>query len=144
MARFPSVKWFDAVRGVYNTEPAYRGGGGGQCNCSAGMKIGKTIFVLTFEGFECTRAVKTTESALDDVDFYLDMEPSKWRAMIENIKHNGHADLEYTLNTLDLEREDGLATSHHGDQYREDLFFRYNQTFQFFFDASARIRTDFA
>ena len=51
--------------------------------------------------------------------------------------------LSYTLNTLDLDREEGLSTSVHGDQYREDLFFRYNQTLQFFFDASARIKTAF-
>ena len=37
--------------------------------------------------------------------------------------------------------ENGLAHSATGDQYRQDLFFRYNQTFQFFFDASARIET---
>ena len=63
--------------------------------------------------------------------------------MIENIKDNGHADLRHTLNTIDLEAEDGLARSHHDDQYREDLFFRYNQTLQYFFDGSSRIDTRF-
>ena len=144
MAKFPSVAWFDAVRSVFNGDETYRGGGGGQCNCVAGMKIGKTVVVLTFEGFECTKAERANDAALDEVDFYLDMKASEWRAMLQNIKANGHADLEYTLNTLDLDRENGLATSHHGDQYREDLFFRYNQTFQYFFDASARIKTEFA
>ena len=141
--KFPSVRWFDAVREIFNHEEAYRGGGGGQCNCVAGMKVGKDIFVLTFEDVECTNAVKADDAALDDVDFYLDMAPGEWREMLLNIHRNGHADRHHTLNTLDLEREDGLAVSHHGDQYREDLFFRYNQTFQYFFDASARIRTDF-
>lgn len=143
MVTFPSVAWFDAVRKIFNNEDSYRGGGGGQCNCVAGMKIGKDIFVLTFEGFECIQAVKTDKSGLDTVDFFLDMAPGEWRAMLENILENGHADLEYTLNTLDLDRENGLATSVHGDQYREDLFFRYNQTFQYFFDASARVKTKF-
>ena len=73
----------------------------------------------------------------------MDMAAPEWRAMLENIRKNGHADLGYTLNTLDLDRTEGLATSMHGDQYREDLFFRYNQTFQYFFDASARIKTQF-
>lgn len=31
----------------------------------------------------------------------------------------------------------------HGDQYREDLFFRYNQSMQYFFDASARVATEY-
>ncbi len=143
-ARFPSVRWFDEVRRVFNGDERYRGAGGGQCNCLAAMKIGDEVFVLTFEGVECSRAVAADEAALDDVDFYLDMAPVDWREMVANIKANGGADLHHTLNTLDLGREEGLATSHHGDQYREDLFFRYNQTLQFFFDASARIKTEFA
>ena len=141
---FPSVQWFDAVRAVFNSDDSYRGAGGGHCNCVAGMKIGDDIFVLTFEGLECTGAQQGDAAALDDVDFYLDMAAQDWRDMVINIRDNGHADLHHTLNTLDLNREDGIATSHHGDQYREDLFFRYNQTMQFFFDASARVRSEFA
>ena len=142
-ATFPSVAWFDAVREIFNGDDSYRGAGGGYCNCVAGMKIGDETFVLTFEGQECSGAVTADDAALEDVDFYLDMAPENWREMVANIAANGHADLHHTLNTLDLDREDGLATSRHGDQYREDLFFRYNQTLQFFFDASARIRTEF-
>ncbi len=63
--------------------------------------------------------------------------------MLENIEENGAADMDHTLNTLDLEHPDGLAQSQSGDQYRQDLFFRYNQTFQYFFDASARVETEF-
>ena len=143
-AAFPSVQWFDAVRDVFNHDDSYRGAGGGYCNCQAGIKVGDNIFVLTFEGQECSGAVAADDAALDDVDFYLDMAAADWREMIANIQQHGHADLHHTLNTLDLDREDGLATSHHGDQYREDLFFRYNQTLQFFFDASARVKTEFA
>ena len=143
MASFPSVPWFDAVRGVFNSDDRYRGAGGGQCNCVAGMKIGEDVFVLTFEGVECSRAVAADDAALDDVDFYLDMARPEWEEMVQNIAANDGADLHHTLNTLDLDREDGIATSHHGDQYREDLFFRYNQTLQFFFDASARVHTEF-
>ena len=60
-----------------------------------------------------------------------------------NIREHGSADLDHTLNTLDLEREDGLAQTKAGDEYRRDLFFRYNQTFQYFFDASAKVETVF-
>ena len=72
------------------------------------------------------------------------MAADEWREMVANIAENGAADLSHTLNTLDLDRADGLATSRHGDQVREDLFFRYNQTLQFFFDASASVDTEFA
>ena len=143
MAKFPSAKWFDDVAKVYNADDAYRGAGGGQCNCLMGVRAGGDVFLVTFEGEECTGGVAATSADLAQADFYLDMPRGEWRAMLENIKDNGTATLDYTLNTLDLDREEGLATSVHGDQYREDLFFRYNQTLQFYFDASARIKTTF-
>lgn len=142
MAQFPTVAWFKAVSRVFNTDESYRGGGGGQCHCQAGIKIGKRVFLLVFEGFECVDVSEVEVSEL--MDFYLEMPLKDWKAMIQDIADNGAASLHYTLNTLDLAREAGLSHSVHGDQYREDLFFRYNQTFQFFFDASARVKTTFA
>ena len=144
MARFPSEGWFAEVAEVFNGDERYQGAGGGQCNCTAGIVVDEQVFVLTFEGFKCNGALAADDAALDAVDFYLHMPLEAWKAMLANVKKNGHATLEHTLNTLDLNREEGLSTSKHGDQYREDLFFRYNQTFQFFFDASARVRTEFA
>ncbi len=143
MAVFPSVDWFDEVRNVFNADDRYRGAGGGYCNCVAGFKIAERVFVLTFDGVECSAAAEGDDGSLDDADFYLDMPADEWRDMVSNIAANGGADLHHTLNTLDLDREDGLATSRHGDQVREDLFFRYNQTLQFFFDASALVETEF-
>jgi hypothetical protein len=143
MTAFPSVQWFDTVREIFNVDDRFRGGGGGMCNALVGFRVGARTFLVTFEGNECTRADEVTERDLDAADFYLEMEPERWREMIENIKTFGHADLHHTLNTLDLDREGGISRSAHGDQYREDLFFRYNQTFQYFFDASARIDTRF-
>lgn len=144
MAEFPSEQWFNEVRKVYNGDDAYRGAGGGQCNCRSAMKVGKRIFLLVFEGFEVSEAREVDSAELDGVDFYLEMSGADWKKMVQNIAGNGSASLDYTLNTLDLNRPDGLAQSVHGDQYREDLFFRYNQTFQFFFDASARVKTTYS
>lgn len=143
MARFPSEAWFDAVRQVYNGDDRYRGGGAGACNCRAAARVGEDAYLIVFEGAECAETRKIADDELADVDFYLQMAPADWQAMIRDIAENGAASLHYTLNTLDLDSEDGIARSVHGDQYREDLFFRYNQTFQYFFDASARVPTSF-
>ena len=89
MSSFPSVDWFDDVRRVFNADDRYRGAGGGHCNCLAGFKIGERVFVATFEGVECSGAVEGDESALDDVDFYLDMPADEWREMVANIAANG-------------------------------------------------------
>ena len=151
MARFPSEAWFGAVADVFNADDSYQGAGGGHCNCTAGLVIEgrnetavEEVFVLTFEGAECKGGVEADEAALDEVDFYMHMPRVDWREMLEDIRSHGHATENHTLNSLDLDRDDGLSTSKHGDQYREDLFFRYNQTLQFYFDASARVKTAFS
>ena len=144
MALFPSTEWFDAVRAIFNADESFQGGGGGACNALMGAKIAGQSFLITFEGAECSRAQKVQEGDLAAADFILEMSFADWKEMIENIAQNGRADLHHTLNTLDLGRAEGLSHSIHGDQYREDLFFRYNQTMQYFFDASARVKTEFA
>jgi hypothetical protein len=141
---FPSTEWFDAVRAVFNADESFQGGGGGACNALMGVKIAGQSFLITFEGAECSGAQKVQEGDLAAADFILEMSFDDWKEMIENIARNGRADLHHTLNTLDLGRPEGLSHSMHGDQYREDLFFRYNQTMQYFFDASARVKTEFA
>ena len=143
MAKFPTEKWFGDVAKIFNTDDAYRGAGGGQCNCVMGVRVGNDAFLVTFEGEECNGGVAAKSADLANADFNLEMPRAAWKAMLQDISSNGHATLDYTLNTLDLDREDGLATSVHGDQYREDLFFRYNQTLQYYFDASARVKTTF-
>jgi len=143
MSMFPSVEWFDEVRDVFNENEEFHGAGGGACETTFGVKVGDDIFQLVLEGLECTSASAITAGDLDKLDFYLEMEPEEWREMIVNIKENEGADLDWTLNTIDLDRDERLAKSSTGDQYREDLFFRYNQTLQFFFDASARVDTQF-
>ena len=64
--------------------------------------------------------------------------------MVANVQSHGKADLQYTLNSIDLQQEESIAYSPVDDQYRQDLFYRYNQNFQDFFDASARVETTFA
>ena len=90
------------------------------------------------------KRAEVAETDLAEADFYLDMASDEWEEMLRNIKDNDGADLGHTLNTLDMDRSEGLAITMNGDQYRQDFFYRYNQTFQYFFDASARIDTEFA
>ena len=144
MPRFPSLEWFEAVRQVFNSEDEYQTAGGGSCDAIVGLKIGDVIYVLVFEGFECSSAREAGDDDLYEADFYLDMTPEEWQEMLENISHNGAADLDHSLNSLDLNKSpDSIAHSLNEDGYRLDFFFRYNQTFQYFFDASSRIKTRF-
>jgi hypothetical protein len=140
MPTFPSVEWFNAVRELVNNDPAYRQLG--TVDTTAGVKVGNKIYELKFEAFECTGAREAGENDLRDMDFWLEQSYEKWREMLENIKRNGKADLSHTLNTIDLSMPEGFARSHDG--YRRDAFYRFNQSIQDFFNASAKIETQFA
>jgi|FLYL01.1.fsa_nt_gi hypothetical protein len=140
-ATFPSVEWFQAIADIVNKDDGYKRIG--TCDATVGIKIPDLDkhYVLTFEAFEVAGVREATAAEAEDTDFWLEMPYAKWKEMIENIKQNGKADLHHTLNTIDLEDPEGFARSHDG--YRRDAFYRFNQTFQYFFDSSAKIDTTF-
>ena len=144
MPQFPSVEWFEQVREIFNGEEAYQEAGGGMCDATMGIKVASQSYILVFEGEECSEAREVAEPIS-----WKRTSTSKWRptngkrccAISRTTMARG---LDHTLNTLDMDRSEGLAITMNGDQYRQDFFYRYNQTFQYFFDASARIDTEFA
>ena len=144
MAAFPSVEWFNAVRERYNSDEALHTGGGGPCEAKAALCIGRDTYLLEFDGFECAEIREIRRDDIDQADFCLDMPLYEWVDMINNIQEHGEADLHHTLSTMDLELEHGLARAPGDDQYKLDLFYRYNQNFQDFFDASAGVSTTVA
>ncbi|HYM16314.1 MAG TPA: hypothetical protein VEZ14_12215 [Dehalococcoidia bacterium] len=140
MPVFPSTEWFDAVKDLVNADPAFRQLG--TVDTVIGVKVQSKIFQITFEAFECTGVREAGPNDLRDMDFWLEQSYDQWKDMLENIKKNGAADLAHTLNTIDLSIPEGFARSHDG--YRRDAFYRFNQSIQDFFNASAKIDTQFA
>ena len=138
---FPSVEWFQALQQLVNGDPEFRRLG--TVDAGMGVKVGPRVFVITFEAFECTDVREGNEADLDDLDFYLELSEADWRELVENTKANGGADRQHTLNTLDLTKEDGLAQNATGDQLRGDIFFRVNESLQYFFDLAAKLDTVF-
>jgi hypothetical protein len=142
MPEFPSTEWLQAVADLAMADETYRRYG--RVDTLAGIKVGDRMFRMTFDVFEIRDIREITFDDLRDLDFYMEMEPERWRAMLESIKENGHAGLEHTLNTLDLKLPDGLAINAMGDGYRHDKFFRFNESLQRFFDLSSQIETTYA
>ncbi len=137
MPTFPSLEWFEAVRDIVNGDEAYRRIGA--CDALVGVKIsdlGK-CYLLTFEGTQVVGVRAVSENEVEDADFWLEAAYGRWQAMLESIKVNGKAGLDHTLSSIDLEEPNGLAHARERDGLA--LFFRYNQSFQYFFDAAARI-----
>jgi len=141
-ATFPSVDWFNAIRSIVNGDAGYRHIG--TCDTVVGIKVPdrQKYYLLTFEAFEVADVREASEAEVDGADFWLEAPYERWKEMLQNIKANGKADLHHTLNTLDLEDPEGFARSRDG--YKRDVFYRFNQTFQYFFDISAKIETVFA
>ena len=140
MPTFPSVEWFQAVADIINNDEAYRKLG--TCDARVGIQVEDRMFELDFEAFSVVDVKELDATTPRDLDFTLVMPYEQWKAMLENIKEHGRAEHEYTLNSIDLNTPDELARS--DDYYRRDLFYRFNQSFQMFFDASAKIDTQFA
>ena len=138
---FPSVEWFQALQQLVNVDPEFRRLG--SIDAAMGVKVGSRVFVVVFEAFECTEVRDGSEADLDDLDFYLELSEGDWRELVENTKANGGADRRHTLNTLDLTADDGLAQNAMGDQLRGDIFFRVNESLQYFFDQAAKLETVF-
>ena len=137
---FPSVAWFEELRRLVNDDPGYRRIG--TVDASMGIKVGDEVFVVAFEAFECNSVRSGNEYDLINVDFFIEMEPDAWKAMLENIKANGGAEAGQTLVSLDMLNE--ISNNATGDQLRADMFFRYNQSLQHFFDLSANLNTVFS
>lgn len=138
---FPSLAWFEAVQALVNADPEFRRLG--NVDATMGVKSGPDIFLMTFQAFKCIQVSPGTDDDLFEVDFYLDMAPAMWQEMLMNIKANGAADHQHTLNTLDLRLPDGLSSNATGDQFKADMFFRYNESLQQFFNLSAQVATVF-
>lgn len=140
MPQFPSIEWFEAVRESANGDPQFTSQG--TVNCVMGAKVGDSAFAITFEGFECADVRTISEGELRDLDFYIDLAPTDWQDLLDNIAANGGSDSNHTLNTLDLTIPSGCVKS--GNELRRAAFFQYHLSLQAFFDASARVETTFA
>ena len=138
---FPSLQWFQALQQLVNGDPEFRRLG--TVDAEMGVKVGPEVFVIVFEAFECVSVKEGTEDDLAELDFYLELSEVDWQDLVENTKVNNGADRQHTLNTLDLTKEDGLSQNAVGDQLRGDVFFRVNESLQYFFDLSARLNTVF-
>ncbi|MDE2843265.1 MAG: hypothetical protein OXN21_07780 [Chloroflexota bacterium] len=138
---FPSVEWFQALQELVNSDEEFRRLG--NVDAIMGVKVGDRVYVITFEAFECTEVKEGTEYDLIDADFFLEMTVEQWQDLVANTRENNGADLNHTLNTLDLTIEGGISDNATGDQLRADIFFRVNQSLQHFFDSSARLNTVF-
>lgn len=142
MARFPSVEWFVQVADVFRADQE-RARRLGYVEANVGLLVedGATTkgFVLEYAGYG-PRAVREVKDPVAETDFTIAGPLAAWRDMLQNIAANGEPDLAHTLNRLTMAGTPLRLES--GGQLEADLFFRFNQSFQAFFNASAGVPTE--
>lgn len=139
MPVFPSLAWFQALREQVNHDESYARIG--TCDATMGVAVGDQAYLVTFEAFEVAGVREATPDQLAEADFVLAATPERWREILDNIRDNHGAGPDYTLNTLDLEDEDFVRGPK--GEFDRDKFYRYNQSLQHFFDASAKLATSY-
>ena len=139
MPDFPSVEWFKQAGDLLNKSDSFKRLG--TCDTEMGVQVGDRYFKIDFDAFEVTGASEINSAEADELDFYLVQSPDAWKAMLDDIKANGHATHEFTLNSLDLRSDQELAIGK--DYNRRDAFYRFNQTLQDYFDMSAQMETTY-
>ena len=145
MISFPSEEFFAALRERANADPE-RLRRLGTVDMTLVVKIDYPdrleCYEITFAGYRCvrTRRIASPANATKGA-IVLEGPYAAWREMIDNIVANGQADLDHTLNTLTL-----MDTPLHVDsdnQLDTDLFYRYQENLQQFFDGASAISRPF-
>jgi hypothetical protein len=145
MPKFPSLEWFQAIsRKVAEDEERFKALG--YVDANVGIKIGgngtgSKGYLLQFADYGVTD-VKEVDDPAPVSDFVIEGSLDAWSEMIENIRQNGEPDLEHTLNRLTMAGVPLKLIAR--DQMQEDLFYRFNQSFQAFFNRAAAVPTEFA
>ncbi len=140
MPEFPSVEWFNTAGDLLNKSDSFKRLG--TCDTQMGVAVGDRYFEVDFEAFEMAAAKQIDAERAAELDFVLTQDYDAWKAMLQDIKANGRATHEFTLNSLDLRSDAEFAKGK--DYNRRDAFYRFNQTLQEYFDMSAQMDTTFA
>ena len=103
MPDFPSVEWFKEAADLLNKSDSFKRLG--TCDSEMGVQVGDRYFEVDFEAFEVSNVKEIDANRADELDFVLVQSPDAWKAMLDDIKANGRATHDYTLNSLDLRSE---------------------------------------
>ena len=144
MPKFPSVEWFEAVgqRVAGDRERFKRLG---YVDASIGVRVDDAGaakgYLLEFGGYG-VRTVREVDDPVQLADFTIEGGIDDWREMIENIREHGEPDLGHTLNRLTMAGTPMQVVAK--DQLQVDLFYRFNQSIQAFFNEAAGVTTEFS
>ena len=148
MFTFPSLEWFQELARLMNENEAdFKRLGYADVVWAAEVQPGSPdqpsgSFRFVFEEYGCTSVQKRAEGDAGEIAFAMQATYDTWKEMITNIQANNGPDLQHTLNYLALP-DDPLYIAA-PDFLSRDLFARYGQTYQLFFNGAVHVPTVFA
>ena len=147
MVAFPSLAWFqELARLMHEHQDAFKRAGYADVAWAVEVQPSAPTqkpqrFRLVFEEYSCTSVAQVDPEADADVAFTMQATYDTWKDMISNIQEHNGPDLEHTLNRLAL--LDAPLYIAAADFLDRDLFARYGQTFQLFFNGAVHVPTEF-
>jgi hypothetical protein len=148
MFTFPSLAWFEELARLMNeNEAAFKRLGYADATWAVDVLPAASgqpsrRFRLVFEAYSCTSVEELDPASDPDVAFTLQASLETWKDMILNIQANNGPDLEHSLNRLAL-LDDPIYIAA-PDFLSRDLFARFGQTYQLFFNGVVHVPTQFA
>lgn len=145
MVQFPSIEWFEALGSrVADDKDEFRRIG--FFDADVGVKIdangaGSKGYVIKFEDYG-VKGVRAVDDPAESADFTLEGSLDAWSEMVRNIREHGGPDLDHTLNRLTMAGVPLKLVAR--DQLKTDIFYRFNQSIQAYFNEAARVPTEFA
>ena len=147
MFTFPSLEWFqELVRLMNENDAPYRRLGYADVTWAIEMQPSEPdqstrLFVFEFEEYSCKSVKACDPDSQPDVGFVMRATLGTWEEMVRNIQENQGPDLQHTLNFLTLPDDPIYIDA--PDFLSRDLFARYGQTFQLFFNGAIQVPTSF-
>ena len=144
MPKFPSVEWFEAVSERTDKDrDKFRVLGYVDADVGIivhGNRSGVKSYLLKFRDYGVESVAEA--ASLDGADFALEGSLDAWTDMVRNITEKGEADIDHSLNRLAMAGTPLKVVA--TDQLKADIFSRFNQSFQAFFNEASTVPTEFA
>lgn len=148
MVAFPSLAWFQELARLMNeNEVAFKRLGYADVAWAVEIQPSAPtqphqLFRIVFEEYSCTAVEEVAPEVKSDVAFTLQATYDTWKEMIQNIQAHHGPDLHHSLNRLAL-MDDPIYIAA-PDFLSRDLFARFGQTYQLFFNGAVHVPTEFA
>ena len=123
-----SARWLKKAQSDVNKDPMFRKLG--SVDTSMALKVGKSAFLVSFEGFSCHGVRKIGAKEFREADFLVEMSPDAWTRFVNGRREGNGPTL------AELDTTEGIVQA---ENPRKKLdFLRYQVSLQAFLDAGAR------